>query len=326
MPTKRAAGETVVDEEESEHDSAAEVEEVAGATSRHTRSRASNAKDASDSDDERVATSEQEDDDEGGGEEYEIERIIKHKMGHLESGVYAYFVRWKGYGDEENSWVNEADAEGAKELIDEYWEAREDKKAKAKQSPAAPKSRRSQGRKASSELRDNSRPTSVKKSTASTSTSAKRARTSKAKSATPEPPAEDEDMDEVEEPPKKKSRPQSFSSGKKARLSKPDPSPELDTEQEATPLNAGEENGLDDATVYDAEKQFKKSKDWNAIADFVTTVERDSVGTLIVYFQGTDGLRYKAKSAVFRVKSPGKLLDFYESNLKWRPQQPDDAF
>ena len=216
---------------------------------------------------------------------------------------------------------------GAKELIDEYWEARGDKKAKAKQSPAAPKSRRSQGRKTSSELRDSSRPTSVKKSTASTSTSAKRARTSKAKSATPEPPAEDEEMDEVEEPPKKKSKPQTFSSGKKARLSKPDPSPELDTEQEATPLNAGEENGLDDATVYDAEKQFKKSKDWNSIADFVTTVERDSVGTLIVYFQGcveslllpcrktefalaksrTDGLRYKAKSAVFRVKSPGKV-------------------
>jgi len=70
----------------------------------------------------------------------------------------------------------------------------------------------------------------------------------------------------------------------------------------------------------------KKNKDWSAIAEAVTTVERDSNSTLIVYFQGVDGLRYKAKSAVFRIKAPGKLLDFYESNLKWRPQQPDDVY
>ncbi len=93
-------------------------------------------------------------------------------------------------------------------------------------------------------------------------------------------------MDEVEEPPRKKAKPQTSMSGKKARLSKADASPELDTEQEITPVNAGEENSMDDDAIYDAEKQFKKSKDWSTLADFVTTVERDSGGTLIVYFQG----------------------------------------
>lgn len=33
----------------------------------------------------------------------------------------AYFVSWVGYGDDENSWVREADAENAEEMLAEYW-------------------------------------------------------------------------------------------------------------------------------------------------------------------------------------------------------------
>ncbi len=83
MPTKRGARDTTTDEGGSEHDSAAEVEEVAGASPRRTKGRASDAKDASENDDDHVATTEEDD---GAVEgEYEIERIIKHKMGHLET-------------------------------------------------------------------------------------------------------------------------------------------------------------------------------------------------------------------------------------------------
>jgi hypothetical protein len=61
--------------------------------------------------------------------EYEIEKILKAKMGHLIAvrsiflppsiqivayvvfqGQMAYFVKWKGYDDSENSWVNQDDA------------------------------------------------------------------------------------------------------------------------------------------------------------------------------------------------------------------------
>lgn len=33
----------------------------------------------------------------------------------------AYMVSWVGYGVEENSWVREADAENAEEMLAEYW-------------------------------------------------------------------------------------------------------------------------------------------------------------------------------------------------------------
>ncbi|CCA71872.1 hypothetical protein PIIN_05807 [Serendipita indica DSM 11827] len=61
---------------------------------------------------------EEEDDDD---EVYEIERIIHHKNNHFGRGVRGYFVKWKGYPDAENSWVNENDC-NAEEIIKEYWE------------------------------------------------------------------------------------------------------------------------------------------------------------------------------------------------------------
>lgn len=47
----------------------------------------------------------------------EVERILDH--GTNEDGTVSYFVRWKGYGEEENLWIGE---EGVKELAKErYW-------------------------------------------------------------------------------------------------------------------------------------------------------------------------------------------------------------
>ncbi|EIN09440.1 hypothetical protein PUNSTDRAFT_51712 [Punctularia strigosozonata HHB-11173 SS5] len=53
--------------------------------------------------------------------EFEIEAIVKHSNSALGKGIRAYYVKWKGYDDEENSWVTEQDAAGAQELIDAYW-------------------------------------------------------------------------------------------------------------------------------------------------------------------------------------------------------------
>ncbi|KXN87674.1 Chromatin-associated protein swi6 [Leucoagaricus sp. SymC.cos] len=81
--------------------------------------------------DEKTTNGEGSDAGDDGEEEYEIEEIIKAKKGLFPGGKMAYFVKWKGYGAEENSWVNEDDAANAKELVDEYWR----KNAKNKPQP-----------------------------------------------------------------------------------------------------------------------------------------------------------------------------------------------
>ncbi|KAG6845020.1 hypothetical protein H0H87_001541 [Tephrocybe sp. NHM501043] len=58
-----------------------------------------------------------EDEDENGEEEYEIEAIIDAKRGSFPEGRMGYLVKWKGYDESENSWVDE----NAHALIEEYW-------------------------------------------------------------------------------------------------------------------------------------------------------------------------------------------------------------
>lgn len=53
--------------------------------------------------------------------EYEIEAILEAKRGFYPEGRMGYFVKWKGFPDSENSWVDEQDAGNAEDLIREYW-------------------------------------------------------------------------------------------------------------------------------------------------------------------------------------------------------------
>ncbi|KAJ3817715.1 hypothetical protein F5880DRAFT_1603014 [Lentinula raphanica] len=82
-------------------------------------------------------------------EEYEIEEILKHEKGRFPEGRLGYFVKWKNYGPEDNSWVDELDASNAQELIDNYWRkknaqtsARKGRKSIAAESPEPSKKRR----------------------------------------------------------------------------------------------------------------------------------------------------------------------------------------
>ncbi|KAK2465696.1 hypothetical protein APHAL10511_002240 [Amanita phalloides] len=64
--------------------------------------------------------------------EYEIEAIKAAKRGMFPSGRMGYLVKWKGYGEEDNSWVDELDAGNADELIKEFWKKKGSRKAEAK--------------------------------------------------------------------------------------------------------------------------------------------------------------------------------------------------
>ncbi|KZS94615.1 hypothetical protein SISNIDRAFT_453567 [Sistotremastrum niveocremeum HHB9708] len=76
-------------------------------------------------------------------EEFEIEEILKHSKGYYEEGIFAYFVKWKGYAEDENTWVNEPDAIGAQDLITEYWEKKGGRPSPTKGRGKATKGRKS---------------------------------------------------------------------------------------------------------------------------------------------------------------------------------------
>ncbi|KIJ65210.1 hypothetical protein HYDPIDRAFT_89232 [Hydnomerulius pinastri MD-312] len=76
----------------------------------------------------------------GEEEEYEIELIIDAKKGQFPNGRMGYFVKWKNYPEEHNSWVDERDAGNAQELIDQYW-ARQKKKNKPGPRKSEPRGR-----------------------------------------------------------------------------------------------------------------------------------------------------------------------------------------
>jgi len=73
------------------------------------------------------------------GSEYEIEEIMDAKRGAFPEGRMGYLVKWKGYGEEENSWVDERDTENAKELVAEFWRKNPKKKPRKSVEPSSAK-------------------------------------------------------------------------------------------------------------------------------------------------------------------------------------------
>ena len=61
--------------------------------------------------------------------EYEIDHIIKERK--TRAGVFQFWVRWKGYGEEEDQWINEYDMH-APELIEEFRSRQPPKKTRRK--------------------------------------------------------------------------------------------------------------------------------------------------------------------------------------------------
>ncbi|EAY20210.1 hypothetical protein TVAG_021570 [Trichomonas vaginalis G3] len=49
---------------------------------------------------------------------YEVEKIVDHKK--QKDGTYVYYIKWKGYTDEDNTWEPEANL-FSKQMIEGYW-------------------------------------------------------------------------------------------------------------------------------------------------------------------------------------------------------------
>ena len=52
--------------------------------------------------------------------EYEVEKILDSRINRRRNNGLEYLVHWKGYGDEEDSWVPFTDMEHSKQIIEEF--------------------------------------------------------------------------------------------------------------------------------------------------------------------------------------------------------------
>ncbi|KAF5316084.1 hypothetical protein D9619_006581 [Psilocybe cf. subviscida] len=215
-------------------------------------------------------------------EEYEIEEVLDAKRGHFPDGRMGYFVKWKGYDETENSWVDEQDAANADDLVKEYWDKHPLKK---KVAPRKSIEKKSPPKKASSSRKSQ---TVEEVSDSESATAKKRPRKS-----TTTKGADDMDVDSVSAPrPAKKSR-------------------SVAARAAAADASDGEEKKI--GTM----KDYMHIVDWATIVKTIDTVEREG-DLLMIYFTLNSGEAVRETSEICKKKFPQKLLDFYESNLRWK--------
>ncbi|KAG8215063.1 hypothetical protein J3R82DRAFT_8484 [Butyriboletus roseoflavus] len=270
----------------------------AGSTKKTYASKKRRAVSASESDAEEVEkemneepeeTAPEGDEDDEGEEEYEIEKILDAKKGQFPGGRMGYFVKWKNYGDEHNSWVDERDAGNAKELIERFWEEKKKGKPGPRKSEpvkSKPKLTEKLSRKSLIDLDSSVEPDSLAK---------KRGRPKKDELVSDKLEARDED--ESEQRAKKKPR-------KSNGLSRQENKRESDEE-----------------TLGNMKKHMKVSS-WEELIQSIDTVEREEDGELYVFFTlKSDKMRVRENSRICAEKFPQKLIMFYESNLRWKTEE-----
>jgi len=216
--------------------------------------------------------------------EYEIEAILDAKRGVYPEGRIGYWVKWKGYPDSENSWVDEIDAVNAGDLVKEFWKKHPKKKLAPRKSMDAktPKKPRKSVPDEGSEVESISASASAPPK--------KRGRKSNA--------TENEDEEDIVIETR---------APKKAKKSEPR------GENPSTKIPSLEE----EATITDMSKYMKVAS-WEELVESVDTVERVDDSQLVVYFALYTGERVKESSVLCAERFPRKLIEFYERNLRWR--------
>jgi len=262
-------------------------------------------------------SSEEAADDQAEEEEYEIEKLLDAKKGHFAPKRWAFEVKWKGYPDSENSWVDEPDI-FAKELIEQFWEDHPDfpgnprKVKKGRKSVTSSKVSSTAGRPRKSNV------SNAAASDDEESTKPVKRKSKKEKAASEELVADvvsgSEDEVVVQEVrPKKKAKSTSVS-----RAAKEKENGFFDNDEPDKDVSGH------DLTTMD---KYKNKKSWEDIIVTIDTVEKTEEGVLMVYFTTKSGERAICDSKALGLRAPQKLLEFYEFHLRWRgvaQPVPDD--
>lgn len=220
-------------------------------------------------------------------EEYEIEEVIESQKGYFGDGKFGYFVKWKGYPSEDNSWVHEDDAVNAQDLITKYWEN------KRKASKGGPRKSIDAGKPKTG------RKSAIMEETREPSLSAKkRGRPKK---------ADQEEQSEKEQ--------EASSDGDDARAKKKPRKSQGASAKKVTKQLAEDEEEV----TFGNMKKHMTIASWENLVETIDTIERGDEGNLYVYFKiKNSDVRMREVSRLCAQKFPQKLIKFYESNLRWR--------
>ncbi|KAK4055845.1 hypothetical protein OIO90_003100 [Microbotryomycetes sp. JL221] len=251
-------------------------------------------------------------------EEYEVESILSHKRS---KDLLEYFVSWVGFPGE-LTWIPEDNAKGMPEIVENYWATTVDPSKKHERFPEDS---------AESEAAKETAQDSRKKITNGTPTPLSTSSNKKKRS-------QQDDKGEDEQPSsaaKSKAKSSGYPSNSKEnalknKRRKRSPSPKLVTltkavepvESELDDESTSADNETVDGyllgrTVSSLDEHFRDRKSWEDLVAKVETVDKgdDEMKFMIVWKQD-DSVSW-VPSTIARTKCPQKIIDFYESHLKF---------
>jgi len=90
----------------------------------------------------------------------------------------------------------------------------------------------------------------------------------------------------------------------------------------------GDENGEDEDEDRSHNPElmlrYMDEPSWEHLIKTIETVEGTADNKLLVYFFTKDGKKGITETKVLRQRAPQMLIDFYESNLRWKPKDADE--
>ncbi|CAG8489952.1 15083_t:CDS:2 [Cetraspora pellucida] len=218
--------------------------------------------------------------------EYVVEKVVGHR---LANGRLQYYLKWKDYPDEENTWEDESDI-FATNLIDEYWDKKGGRPmtntSSSSCSSAVVSNRRR--RRYRYNAKDNDGDTLMIGSTS---------------------------YDDNDENQTKSSR------HKNSSISQREYDDGYLANYKPVPAMPRHNNGYGRPSVSNSEIEEER---WEDIVQRVETVERDKDSKeLLVYIKWVNGSRSCHKASVANKKCPQAVIEFYENHLKFHEENEE---